>query len=118
MSFKKKDPYLYRFEQFVLEFSKSNNLFNKDSKLVLALSGGVDSMPSLAMVLKSFSSKGEISSLRFIHFDHGTRDEIKSEVAFLKKFTKGFEFKSIKLDLSMDMANFESIARNKRLEGN
>ena len=87
-------------------------------KYVLAISGGVDSVVLLDMVVKNLLPDINVSKKDLIvaHFDHGIRDESSDDAKFVANLAKKYklEFISAKGDLSKDAS--ESLARQKRYE--
>lgn len=114
----KQPRFSYEFLKFLNKFILETALFSHDSKIVIALSGGVDSVVLTQAI--SLSLKMGLIKLthrpRLIHIDHGTRKEIKKEVDYLYEWSKhlemSFESHSLKMDLSQ--GNFEKIARDER----
>lgn len=86
----------------------------KNSKFVLAVSGGVDSM----VMLRIFLEICKPQDLIVVHFDHGVRADSNLDFDLLKSYLKEFNFDSNNLVLKKlqfeSEANFEAEARKKR----
>ena len=83
-------------EQKVLRFIDEKNLLEKDDRILVALSGGPDSV-FLLHFLNKYSKKFKIS-LSALHINHGLRGKAAlADEHFCKKFTKksGIRFYSI-----------------------
>jgi tRNA(Ile)-lysidine synthetase-like protein len=99
--------------KFVEKF-KDDNLLK--SKLVLAVSGGVDSMVMLDIFLNNYN--GRFEELLIVHFDHGIREDSNKDFELIQQYLmdRSFNMKGLilkKLDFSTT-SNFESEARLKR----
>src|SRR3989304_921184 len=87
-------------EQKVLRFIDEKNLLEKDDRILVALSGGPDSV-FLLHFLNKYSKKFKIS-LSALHINHGLRGKAAlADEHFCKKFTKksGIRFYSVKRDV-------------------
>lgn len=87
-------------EQTILKFITEKNLLNKKDKVIVALSGGPDSV-FLTYFLKKFKKKMGIEIAAF-HVNHKLRGKnADDDENFCKKFSKelGIEFSSIKIDV-------------------
>lgn len=104
-----------RFINHVESFTSEHGLIQKHSKLLLAVSGGIDSM-ALMHVMSEFQSFGYSLSVRILHVNHGTRDENVHEARLVSDYARllGFEFIEEKLSGLVDVSNFEHAAREKR----
>lgn len=93
------------------EFEKYDFLSGK--KLLLSVSGGVDSMLMLKVVAEIF--KGKESYIKVIHFDHQVREDSFKDYILVKKFCdeNNIISKCIKLDFENE-SNFENQARELR----
>ena len=109
--------YSYSFESFILKFVRKNNLFDKSSNLLVAISGGVDSMV-LSNVLMRYHQKKYFKNLRFIYVDHGTRESIPLEIEGLKQFfkDKNYSLNIFSIEMNLNISNFEFLAREERLK--
>jgi len=72
------DSFSYR----VFTFSRQNGLIQPGERLIVSLSGGIDSM-SLFCLLHSFSKQMALD-LHLVHFNHGLREESLEEEDFLR----------------------------------
>lgn len=106
-----KHPYRESFKAHILSFMNSHRLIDEKKKLIISISGGVDSL-ALADVMHSLGMKFEL-----LHFNHGTRGiennkEEKFIVEFAKKISSKLHVVHFKMNLSD--ANFENNSRNLR----
>lgn len=100
------------FKEHVRTFIKEHDLIHPDKKIILSVSGGVDSMV-LADVIASFGHYFEL-----LHFNHGTRKENTEEEALVTRLAQKLNVKLnvFHFDFSHDQKNFEKTARLKRRE--
>lgn len=100
----------------IFKFALDHQLLCVGDRVVVAVSGGVDSM-FLLWLCDKWKEAGYISSVRVLHFNHGTRQENHFEEKLVFDFCQkmGIVFASIPLKLS-NSSNFEFIAREERLE--
>ena len=111
-----------KFSKYSYEFIRHISLFSKDYQLeldtrpsVIALSGGLDSVALLSVLMSLY----ELGKLKFrpraIMIDHGTREEIKAEIASMRNYclNLGVDLKVIKINISLN-SNFEHLAREAR----
>ena len=100
-------------------FCKNNSL--KDKGIIISLSGGVDSMVTLAILM--YLQKSYNFTIYTASIDYGLRNESKDESAFLIQFTKTFGIKSYvsyvkgisrKKNDSGSRSEFEEESRNLR----
>ena len=118
MSFKSSNPkYTNRFVGHFMRFNEEYRLFGKDEPLLIAVSGGIDSMV-LVQVLNSIQNYGYSNKLRVAHINHGSRDGQDREETFVHEFCSLLGIESISVTLSdLDPnRNFEYKARLKRYE--
>lgn len=113
-----KKRYTHRFLNHLWAFCVKHKLINSRD-VVIALSGGVDSMV-LLWCMNEFFKIGLINKKpRAIMIDHGTRVEIENEVKEVKKFCQNLEI-NISIykisNLSLHTSNFENTARDFRYE--
>ena len=96
--------------QDVINFLK--NLEIKEETIVVALSGGVDSMVLLHLIKENLNKKIIIA-----HINHKVRKESDIEEAYLREFSKheGFIFECLHIEETIE-ANFEARARDIRKE--
>ena len=90
---------------------ESKNIFKKDETIVLALSGGVDSMVLFDILLNIDLNLNIVLA----HVNHNKREESKTEYEMLKKLAKthniSFEGYEVKIN---DNSNFHDDSRNQR----
>jgi tRNA(Ile)-lysidine synthase len=84
-----------------------------ESKFVLAVSGGVDSMVLLDLFVKVLANP--LAQIVVVNFDHQTRPETKFEAEIVERICRkhGLEFKFFLLDIDATK-NFEAEARRLR----
>ena len=78
---------------------KINTLWNKEDKIAIALSGGVDSIVLFHLLVTEY--KDSYKQLVVFHINHGLRQESYEEAEFVEKFVKDFDVKFYKEELSM-----------------
>ena len=78
---------------------KINTLWNKEDKIALALSGGVDSIVLFHLLVTEY--KDSYKELVVFHINHGLREESYEEAEFVEKFVKDFDVKFYKEELNM-----------------
>jgi tRNA(Ile)-lysidine synthase len=102
-----------KFVSHVHLFMDSMHLINPDMRILVAVSGGVDSMALMYVLAAIF--KG---NLRVLHINHGTRVENTDEEQLVIKHCNllGLELDIVKFQLSLKQTNFEAVARNLRAE--
>jgi tRNA(Ile)-lysidine synthase len=102
-----------QFEKHIHSFMDSMRLINKEKLILVAVSGGVDSIALLHVLARLFKSK-----LRVLHINHGTRAENAKDEELVLKHCKhlGVEVDVVKFTLSLTQTNFEAVARNLRAE--
>lgn len=114
--FKSADPfYTQRFMAHFEGFLREYSLIKPQDKLLVAVSGGLDSM-ALLHVLSSLQNYGYSLEVRAIHVNHGTRIENKYESELVHNYCKilGVQFIETKLSGLNPDSNFEHSAREKR----
>lgn len=101
------------------KFIKKNNLIPKNSKIILGLSGGPDSV-YLLHFLSNMRNNGEIKEIIAAHLDHEWRPESEKDTEFCseiaKKYNVPFVHKKISnlgLDLKFEGSK-EELGRNAR----
>lgn len=117
-------PYSYKMLAHIWSFCEQYQLLvdkktKRESPVVIALSGGVDSM-ALVWIFNEFYKQGRLKyPVRAITIDHGTRKEIAGEIQGIKNYCQKLQIShdvfQIK-DLDLLQSNFESAARYKRYE--
>ena len=92
-----------------------NKIINENDKIVIACSGGPDSMALLSLVCNLRKEKH--FDIICAHVNHNKREESESEAKMVEDFCKKNDviFESTKFE-SYDKGNFEAIARKKRYE--
>lgn len=78
---------------------KINTLWNKEDKIAIALSGGVDSIVLFHLLVTEY--KDSYKQLVVFHINHGLREESYEEAEFVEKFVKDFDVKFCKEELNM-----------------
>ena len=78
---------------------KINTLWNKEDKIAIALSGGVDSIVLFHLLVTKY--KDSYKQLVVFHINHGLRQESYEEAEFVEKFVKDFDVKFYKEELNM-----------------
>src|SRR5690554_6350982 len=119
----KNKVYTNKFEKHVFEFMREHKLFVSSTgsaarRLVVAVSGGVDSMALLGCLAR-LESFGYSLPLKAVYVNHGTRHGQNDEERLVREFCKKIEcdFQSFKLK-GLDVArNFEHEARKARYWG-
>ncbi len=78
---------------------KINTLWNKEDKIAIALSGGVDSIVLFHLLVTEY--KDSYKQLVVFHINHGLRKESHEEAEFVERFVKDFDVKFYKEELNM-----------------
>lgn len=78
--------FLDRFAFGIFQFAKHHKLLKTNDKVIVAVSGGVDSV-CLLMLLDSFRIKIDFE-LHVVHFHHGLRKESDQEAEFVSQLAK------------------------------
>ncbi len=73
-----------------LNFIKEHNLFEKNKKFLIAVSGGVDSVVLLDLISKHFPNNPKT----LIHVDHSIRNDTDKDVALINELSKRYNIKS------------------------
>ena len=99
------------------DFIVSYKLAGKKTPLLLAVSGGIDSM-ALIVAFKQLGMFGYSNGLRVLNINHGTRKEQLREAKKISKYCSelGIEFLSVQAEGLDTSRNFEHEARKKRYE--
>ncbi len=102
-----------QFVRHIHSFMDSMQLINPNKSILVAVSGGVDSL-ALMYVLNNIC-KGNI---RVLHINHGTRPENEIEEKLVLDHCQklGLKLDVVKFNLSLSQNNFEAVARNLRAE--
>ena len=107
-------------ENFVLDYIKKNNLINQNDKVLVAVSGGPDSI-CLLNILYNLKEKLKIE-ICVAHVNHLIREEAKGDAEFVKEFcrSKNIEFfykeYNIKEIAKIEKISVEEAGRNARYE--
>ena len=78
---------------------KINALWNKEDKIAIALSGGVDSIVLFHLLVTEY--KDSYKEIVVFHINHGLRQESYEEAEFVEKFVKDFGVIFYKEELNM-----------------
>lgn len=118
MSFKSSNPAFTNLaSRHLQQFVEDYKLFDKQTPLLIAISGGIDSMV-LGYLINQLESFGYSNKLRFIYINHNTRDgQVKEQElveAYASHLNVQFVTKTLK-NLNPDK-NFEHEARKARYE--
>ena len=93
----------------------NENLINKNDKLILAVSGGIDSMVLFDYLVKLKSDYN--LDLTIVHIDHQKRIDSSNDAKFVKNQTKLYNLPFYLLELeSKSQENFHHYAHKKRYE--
>ncbi len=111
------------FEKKVIKTIKENNLINENQKVIVAVSGGPDSM-ALLNVLKNFRNTKQIVGLEIIvaHINHMLRIEAKDEELYVENYCENNDIKffsksvDVKLIAQESKKGIEETARKIRYE--
>lgn len=117
--FKSADPsYTNRFVDQVHRFCLECALLPEDGEVVIAISGGVDSMALAHALVQIKESYGYSFGLVGVHVNHGTRKEQIAEGEMARSFCEalGIEFYGESLEGLNPYKNFEFQARKARYE--
>ncbi len=107
-------------ENFVLDYIKKNNLINQNDKVLVAVSGGPDSI-CLLNILYNLKEKLKIE-IYVAHVNHLIREEAKGDAEFVKELcrSKNIEFfykeYNIKEKAKIEKISVEEAGRNARYE--
>lgn len=99
-------------ERVIIDFFKKNNLKLNNSKLVVAVSTGLDSM-GLVFLLSSMRAEYNLK-INVAHVNHKVREESKEEEEYIRAFCKANNLELDVLELDESVGNFQSFAREKR----
>lgn len=107
----------YKFINHFRDFVESYKLFDRESALMVAVSGGVDSM-AIVYALVHLRKFGYSNDIRVVHINHNTRDNQLDEQELVQNFCKvlNVKFFSTKLKGLDTNKNFENDARVKRYD--
>lgn len=110
---RKKKHHLFglNFKEHIFHFVNSHHLLNPNKKIVISVSGGVDSL-ALVDVMSSFGVHFEL-----LHFNHGTRPEenlLEEKKIIDLGLELGVKVNVFHFDISLSGSNFEKKARDLR----
>lgn len=103
----------------IQSFIKAQNLFSKDSTIVIGLSGGPDSV-FLLHFLATLRDSGQIAKLIAAHLDHEWRADSHKDAQFCNEITKKYNVpfvvkKTSELSVSLKFnGSLEEVGRNAR----
>lgn len=102
-----------QFIKHVHQFMETMQLINSEKQVIVAVSGGVDSIALMYALSEILNGQ-----LRILHINHGTRPENIDEQNLVIKHCQllGLEVDIVKFSLSSKQDNFEAVARNLRAE--
>ena len=104
-----------------LKYATKDNLFDEQSRILIALSGGADSMVLLHFLYTAYK-QNKIKSLHAFHMNHSLRDVADSEEDFVRNYceVRKIPFTSVKEDVSLyaksDRISEETAGRKLRYE--
>lgn len=99
------------FLRHVQQFMESMHLFHPEKQVIVAVSGGVDSL--VLMYVLSELTNGQ---LKVLHINHGTRVENADEEKLVIKHAQklSLEVDVVRFSLDLKQSNFEGVARTLR----
>lgn len=118
MKFNSENPrYTARFISQMTSFIHNYKLFNQNDELLIAVSGGIDSVVLLYSIYL-LQSCGYSNDLRVIHINHNSRIGQDEEEKFVKELCRHLEIECLAQTLEgLDIQrNFENNARVKRYD--
>lgn len=109
--------YSHIFITHLISFVEKYSLFSKNDKLLIAVSGGIDSIV-LAYCIVQMRNFGYSNKLRIVHVNHNSRIGQNAEEKFVKDFASSLKIDSVTTTLKgLDPnKNFEYKARLKRYD--
>ncbi len=109
-------PRISKFARRLWEAWKELGLPISGSTVVVAVSGGSDSMALLLGIDELLASEKLSVNLIVAHLDHGLRSESKQDAEWVQKVVKGLGYSTVvgKANLTIQKANLEQTARNAR----
>ena len=97
----------------VLNFIRREKLWEAGDRVLLSVSGGLDSMVMLDILAKNQGAHQ--AKLEVITFDHGIREESSSEASFVAQRSKEYGLGCQKISLQMNkLSHFQEKARLER----
>lgn len=111
----KLNKYHLRFLSHLRGFVEYHKLFTPSQDLLVAVSGGIDSMVLLHAIV-GLRKYGYSNKLRAVHVNHNTRQGQIDEARLVEQFCQslGVEFIGRKIHEKLEQSNFESEARKAR----
>ena len=101
-----------QFIKHIGSFMDSMDLLNSKKSVVVAVSGGVDSLVLMYVLNEICDSK-----IKVLHINHGTRPKNIDEENLVKNHCNilGLELEVIRFSLNFSQNNFEAVARNLKI---
>ncbi len=94
------------FGEFDDLFDRLSECFLDNKKILVAVSGGPDSMFLSILILKYFELNNlDLNNLYFVHCNHKTREETEAEEKFFKEFFTQWKVKSEKLKVVVNKSD-------------
>jgi len=94
----------------VYDFIETNNLIPKESKILVAVSGGIDSVTLLDILIK-LQKKLEIKQISIAHFNHKLRaQESTRDLEFVRNLADQY-----KIDFYFEESSIKKLAASKKL---
>ncbi|MEE2670692.1 MAG: tRNA lysidine(34) synthetase TilS [Bdellovibrionota bacterium] len=111
----KLNKYHLRFLNHLRQFVEQYKLFSLDQDLLVAVSGGIDSMV-LLHALNGLIKFGYSNSIRAVHINHNTRQGQVHEAKLVEQYCQSLnvEFIGRKVHEKLEQSNFENEARKAR----
>jgi tRNA(Ile)-lysidine synthase len=107
--------------QRVRQFVRQHALFRADSRVVVAVSGGSDSV-ALAILLRELDAAGEVRLAGVAHFNHQLRDQAQRDEAFSASVARSLDVpfavdrEDVRARSRRDRRSIEDAARKARYE--
>ncbi len=102
--------------EHLIRFAREHKLFDGESCVLISVSGGLDSMVLLKLMAE-LRARGEVSEVRCIHFNHGTRIENSDEEKLVGDYCDSLKIPFLLRRLNLDEgSNFEMRARDLRYQ--
>lgn len=104
-------------ETRIRDFVNKQGFFQINKKILLAVSGGIDSMCMLEIFRSLLIPEGMVESVGIAHVEHGLRgDESKGDLAFVQEIARvsGIEFHAISIDVNEEKLQGESMQQAAR----
>lgn len=103
--------------EFRCSLNKIGDIVSRDRDIVVAVSGGSDSM-ALLLLCMDFYGDENLDKIHVISIDHNLRPESKEEVLLVDEFckSKNIDFTPCSISIGPKKGNIEKRARDKRLD--